>query len=327
MYNQQFFQFFAAVNRSTVTFEASFSELGFLQHENLRRARLRLNIPLQKHCNLTGLNTRVMDQKTGQIFGDYVMFPRHSGVNFLILTKSLRKLAAKLKPDTKLTVRITLQNPTTDKNLCSNVVSGLSSEAYLVTNTDEFKTRKRRSTEGISTTFRRNAEGVSKIFRRDTEGIPRMARNADVVSKMFRRAASRACSVCSPSMSRSVSEGMLNIFRRSKRNTPTCIMEDVTVNLTNSNSSASIFILPKLFKTGVCGQGQPVPSSNDPMIQALAQAITTARQTLPASSNSACCLPSKFQKLTVLYFDSMQHVVLRHVDNAKVTSCACSNAT
>jgi hypothetical protein len=48
---------------------------------------------------------------------------------------------------------------------------------------------------------------------------------------------------------------------------------------------------------------------------------------LPASSNSACCLPSKFKKLTVLYFDSMQHVVLRHVDNAKVTSCACSNAT
>jgi hypothetical protein len=29
----------------------------------------------------------------------------------------------------------------------------------------------------------------------------------------------------------------------------------------------------------------------------------------------------------VLYFDTMQHTVLRHVGNVKVTSCSCSNAT
>ena len=164
------------MNRSNVTFEATFSDLGFVQHENLKRARLRLSIPQQKQCNLPELSIRVMDHKSGQVYGDYVLFPRHSGVNTLIMTQSLRKLAAKSNAATKLKVRITLRNPNSSKNLCSNVVGGLSSEAYLVTNTDEVKTRKRRATEGLS---RQNAEDipgasehVSNIFRRSKRSLP-----------------------------------------------------------------------------------------------------------------------------------------------------------
>ena len=264
-----------AVNRSNFVFEATFSELGFLQHENLERARLRLTLPQQQNCNLPGLNIRVIDQKTGQVFGDYVMSPRHSGVNQLLVTKSLRKFAAKLKlkPDKKLKVQITVRNSNL-KNLCPNVVSALSSEAYLVTNTDEVKTRKRRSTEDLSKTYR---------------------------------------------------SVKANIFRRQRRSSPTCVMKNVRVNLASANNS--IFILPQSFQTGVCGLQQPTPLSTDPMIQALAQAMTTAIQNQYSNTNSACCSPSKFKKLTVLYFDTMQHTVLRHVDNVKVTSCACSNAT
>lgn len=252
-----------------------FSELGFLQHENLKRAQLRLNIVGQlQQCNLPELNVRVTEHKSGQLFGDYVMFPSRPGVNTLVLTKSLRKLASGFSGDRKLKVRITLRNPDTVTSPCSNVVGGLSKEAYLVTNTDEVATRKRRHL---------------------------------------------------PNHSRSASEIVTSIFRRLKRSRPTCAMEEVTVNLTSSNNS--IFILPTSFKTGICGLQHAVPLSNDAMIQALARAITSARSTLPPSSNAQCCLPSKFQKLTVLYFDSMQHVVLRHVNNVKVTGCACSNST
>ena len=262
-----------AVNRSNFVFEATFSELGFLQHENLKRAQLRLTIPQQQNCNLPGLKVRVVDQTTGQIFGEYLMSPRHSGINQLLVTKSLRKFVAKLKPDTKLNVQITVRNPNL-KNLCANVVSALSSEAYLVTNTDEVKTRKRRSTEDLSTTYR---------------------------------------------------SVKASIFRRQKRSLPTCVMKNVRVSLASANNS--IFILPHSFQTGVCGLHQPTPLSTDPMIQALAQAMTTAIQNQYSNTNSACCSPSKFEKLTVLYFDTMQHTVLRHVDNVKVTSCACSNTT
>ena len=261
------------MNRSNFVFEATFSELGFLQHENLKRARLRLTVPQQQNCNLPRLSIRVIDQETGQVFGDYAMSPRHSGVNQLLVTKSLQKFAAKLKPDTKLKVQITVQNPNL-KNLCPNVVSALSSEAYLVTNTDEVKTRKRRSTEDFSKTYR---------------------------------------------------SVKVNFFRRQKRSSPTCVMKNVRVNLASANNS--IFILPHSFQTGVCGIQQPTSLSTDPMIQALAQAMTTAIQTQYTNTNSACCTPSKFEKLTVLYFDTMQHTVLRHVDNVKVKSCACSNAT
>lgn len=263
------------MNRSNVSFEATFNELGFLQHENLKRAQLRLNIPQLKNCSLPELSIRVMDGQSGRVLGDYVMLPRKSGANTLVLTKSLRKLAVNLKPGKKLKVRVSLRSPTSP---CTNVVSVLSSEAYLVTNTDEVTTRKRRSSE------------VSRMFRRDTEDVP-------------------------------------NIFRRTKRNAPKCNMEKATVDLTTANNVT--FILPQSFQTGVCGPQQPLLTGNDPMVRELARAIVKAVQTLPPSSNAQCCVPSSFQKELILYYNNsdMRHVILRYVNNVKITSCACSNST
>ena len=257
--------FFIAVTRSNLSFEAIFSELGFLKHENLKRARLRLSISQPKHCHL---NIRVMDEKSGQIYGDYVMLPQQSGPNSLILTKSLQKLAANFnQSDKRLKIRITPRMSSNGKNLCSSVVSGLTGDAYLVTNTDEINTRKRRS----------------------NVALPKM-------------------------------------FRRTKRGVPKCTMNTINVNLTSSSSNNTIFIFPSQFKTGICGLHQPVPLGNDPMIHAIVQAIKTAMNSSPAfPSNSPCCTPSKFQKIPVLYIDSIGHTVLRYVDKVKVTGCACSN--
>lgn len=270
--------FFTAANRSNFAFDATFSELGFLKHENLKRAQLRLNIPQLKQCNLPELSVRVLDDQSSQVLGDYVMSPQRSGVNTLVLTKSLRKLAVNLSPEKKLKVRVALRGTSAQTSPCTNVVSALSSEAYLVTNTDEMKTRKRRSSE------------VSRIFRNVAEYVP-------------------------------------NIFRRSKRNVPTCNMQKVTVNLTNTNNVS--FILPQSFQTGVCGPQRPLPLSNDPMLRELAQAISRAAQTLPPSTNANCCAPSGFQKKVVLYYNNNDtgHVILRFVDKVKVTSCACSHST
>ncbi|XP_028399630.1 univin-like [Dendronephthya gigantea] len=270
-----------AVKSSDIAFEATFDHLGFLQHENLKRARLRLNISQQNHCSMPVLNVRVLGHKSGQVFGNYVMSPQSSGVNTLNLTNSIRKLATGTNPNEKLKVRITLRNPSTRKGLCSNVLTNLVRETYLVTNTDEPNTRKRRATEGIS-----------KLFPRDAVAV----RRADDVSKFH---------------------------GRSKRRAPTCKLHQVTVNLTGMNNS--VFILPTSFKTGICGLQQPVPLGSDPMMRQLAQAVATAIQSVAPSQNSRCCRPSKFRKLTVLYFDSMQHTVLRHVDNVKVKKCACAN--
>ena len=260
--------FFTAVNRSNFAFDATFSELAFLKHENLKRAQLRFNIPQSKQCSLPELSIRVVDDQSGQVLGNCVMSPQKSGINTLVLTKSLRKLALNLSPEKKLKVRVALRNPSAQTSPCTNVVGALSREAYLVTNTDEIKTRKRRFSGYVP-----------------------------------------------------------NIFRRPKRNVPTCNMRKVNVNLTNTNNVT--FILPQSFQTGVCGPQRPVPSSNDPMIQELAQAISRAAQTLPPSSNAHCCVPSGFQKELILYYNNndTRHVILRYVDKVKVTSCACPNST
>lgn len=280
---RQFYFFLTAAKSSNIAFEATFDHLGFLRHENLKRAILRLNIPHQNHCSLPVLNVQVMDHKSGKIFGNYVMSLRSSGVNTLILTNSIRKLATGTNANEKLKVRITLRNPSARKSLCPNVFSNLGGGAYLVTNTDEFNTRKRRAADGISKLVRRNAVAV---------------RSANDVSKFY---------------------------ARSKRHTPTCKLQQVTVNLTGINNS--VFILPTSFKTGVCGLQQPVPLGSDPMMRQLAQAVATAIQKVAPSQNSRCCRPSKFRKLTVLYFDNTQHTVLRHVGNVKVKKCACANSS
>ena len=303
------------MKRSKLAFEATFGDLDFLQKENLKRARLRLNITQQKHCALPVLKVRVLDDKSGQIYGDYTLFPKHSGVNTLVLTKSLQKLASSMNPAKRMRVRITtlLRNPNPKMSLCSNVVSSLSEEAYLVTNTDEVKTRKRRSTEGASSLFQRNAHDIPSVFRSvSVDEVKGKKRRSTDVGRMFRWAKDDV-----PSMSRGVSEG------RSKRSNQACTMKTVWVDLTGSNST--IFILPNHFKTGVCGLHQPVPLSSDPMIQALAAAIARTIKSVATSSNPQCCMPAKLGKLTVLYLDSVQHTVLRQVKDVVVKSCACSN--
>lgn len=307
------------MKRSNVSFEATFTDLDFLQNEDLKRARLRFNIPQPKHCSLPELNITVTDGKSGQVFGNYAKLPQNSGVNTVILTKSLQKLATSFNPSNELKIRITVRSQDNDQSLCSNVVSRIGSEAYLVTNTDEVKTRKRRSTDFMSRMLRRDVEDTPTLFRRNADDTPRMFRKDTEDSKrLFRRDAEDT-----PRMFRSDANG------RSKRSIPKCTMKTVYVNLTSSNNS--IFILPTEFKTGVCGLQQPVPLSSDPMIQQLASAIARAIKGVAPASNRQCCKPAKFKKLTVLYFDPSnvyaQHTVLRHVDNVVVTKCACSNKT
>lgn len=248
--------------------------------ENLKRARLRVFFSQPLHCKRPRLNFRVVNKKSGRVLGDYVISLRHSGVHTIGVTKAIKKLTTRhLINGVKIKI-ILLDH----RDHCSKVVNALSSEVYLVTNTDELVRRVERS-----------------VSVADNDRLPYVHRSSF--------------------------DSVTSLMRRWKRAKPTCDMTRVKVNLKNAKNST--FILPESFKTGICGRHRPtILSGADAMLKQLAAAITNTIKSLPHSKNSPCCAPSKFEKLTVLYYDQkdkrMQHVVLRHVDKVKVVGCACS---
>lgn len=119
-------------------------------------------------------------------------------------------------------------------------------------------------------------------------------------------------------------------LRRSpkNRNLPsspkTCTMQNVYVNLRHLNNTV---VAPPGFTTGLCGTWQPIPIGADPIIKRVAKAVYKATRSLPQVSNPKCCIPTAFNRLPILYLDSMSHSVLRYLDKVLVTKCGCPSKT
>lgn len=122
------------VKRWNGSFEAIFNDLSFSHKENLKRARLRINVLRQRNCS-SKYTLRVIDGESLQVIDEYVRVLKHNGTNSIPLTKSLKKWVLGSGANKSLKVKIIFDSLLPDESSCHEVASEVSKEAYLITHT------------------------------------------------------------------------------------------------------------------------------------------------------------------------------------------------
>ena len=102
-----------------------------------------------------------------------------------------------------------------------------------------------------------------------------------------------------------------------------CAIQYMNVNLQGGN-----IVLPHSFSTGLCGGRRSWPSGVIPIRKEVLKAIKrTMKRTSLVHNNLTCCVPTAYEKLIVVYYNSKSHFILRSLDKIKVTKCGCPSKT